>query len=152
MFTMLTVHHVNDRIVIMETLTKPATILSFAFPDTVVEAFTKGDCWVLAKDIEAATGYPIAMATYGDGYWCHAGNVLPNGLIVDIEGTRTEKEWVARWEKPTRHKIGPNEKLVMTVWTKHDLHKEIHSICMTPRYSHISNDTSPYIKRIMELI
>lgn len=59
-----------------------------------VEAFTAGDCWVLAREIHALTGWKIVTVgcTAQSDYletkrdWCHMANLTPEGHVIDING------------------------------------------------------------------
>lgn len=126
--------------------------VEFSFPANAVYAFTKGDCWVLAQELEAAYGYPIIMATYGDGYWCHAANMLPDGRIVDIEGIRSEDDWVKRWTTPISFNLAGGESIVPSRWSAMDLRQEIMSIRMTHRHVEFSSNVSFYASQIERLV
>jgi hypothetical protein len=77
-------------------------MLKFSFPEPVVEAFTVGDCWSLACEVEYLSGYAVTVLLHsGNDYdevnWFHAGNRLLDGRILDIEGVWEEVAWRQRW-------------------------------------------------------
>lgn len=77
----------------------------FDFAEDVIEAFTEGDCWALAEEVQKLTGWDIvAIGFKGDGkvspaerYWEHMANRRPDGLILDITGLHNEKRWLEGW-------------------------------------------------------
>lgn len=73
--------------------------IAFSYNAGEVKAFTDGDCWELARQIHLASGYTIVtVGAHEDASdWYHAGNRLPDGRIVDIEGIWQEPEWIAYW-------------------------------------------------------
>jgi hypothetical protein len=77
-------------------------MLKFSLPSHVQEAFTFGDCWALACEVEYNAGLPVAVLLHSgsatDDYnWFHVGNRAADGRIVDIEGIWDEDEWKTRW-------------------------------------------------------
>jgi hypothetical protein len=83
------------------TNTLPATIeaelVTFAFSDEVVDAFTHGDCWLLANTIQRLRGWSVVTVSGNEGGWIHAGNQLPDGTIIDINGINDVDDWVDEW-------------------------------------------------------
>lgn len=77
----------------------------FNFAADVIEAFTEGDCWALAEEVQKITGWDIvAIGFNGDGkvfpterYWEHMANRRPDGLILDITGLHAKKSWLEGW-------------------------------------------------------
>lgn len=71
----------------------------FNYSAEVVEAFTEADCWELARLVEEASRYGIVTASSSKSHrnWYHAGNRLPDGRILDIEGIWEEKVWLSEW-------------------------------------------------------
>lgn len=71
----------------------------FTYSAQEIEAFTEGDCWELAQSVSALSDYPVVTIAHDEhAYdWYHAGNTLPSGLIVDIEGIWTESAWLSVW-------------------------------------------------------
>ncbi len=70
------------------------------------EAFTYGDCWVLALEMHKKCNLPVAFFIGSETdedhdnpnvYWNHAFNVLPNGNYIDIHGVHTSEELHDRW-------------------------------------------------------
>lgn len=62
-----------------------------------IERFTEGDCWILALEIHRLTGWQIQAFHWGDGLpdW-HVWVQTPQGLCLDIEGRRSEKELMVK--------------------------------------------------------
>ena len=86
---------------------KCEALASFDFSDDVIEAFTEGDCWALAHEISALTGWGIfavggqydydSAETVADRGWDHMFVRHPSGYLVDIEGVHTDKAMVDYW-------------------------------------------------------
>lgn len=87
-------------------------IVSFAFPENIVDAFTKGDCWEFARTIAKYYSYPVITAAVkaDEEYWNHAANLLPDGTVIDIEGIWSPEVWIDSWH--TRTHTG---QLVLTI-------------------------------------
>lgn len=66
-----------------------------------VEAFTEGDCWLLAIVLSKRTGWPIVIMHVLDepGWWRHVAVQHPSGKILDIEGLQSEDDFFDRWEQ-----------------------------------------------------
>ncbi len=73
----------------------------FEFPAEVVEAFTDGDCALLAVALHDLTGYPLVTASseLDDRQWYHAGVLLPSGGVLDIRGVSSVTVWLEFWAK-----------------------------------------------------
>lgn len=70
------------------------------------EAFTWGDCWLLARAMHNITGWQmVAVGCSGgraDGAlrdWVHIAVRTPEGSILDIDGFHTDDETTARWRE-----------------------------------------------------
>lgn len=88
------------------TVEQPASVTS-----AQVQAFTQGDCWAFALEVEARYGYPMAFcASHDEGGpesvgasfaqdagWVHAFNILPSGECFDVMGVCGEFEMLERW-------------------------------------------------------
>lgn len=79
----------------------------FDFAADVIEAFTEGDCWALAEEVQALTGWDIVAIGMDDEphskpvserYWEHMANRRPDGLILDITGLHNDKHWLEGWD------------------------------------------------------
>lgn len=108
-------------------MNKQADIKPVNFPAEVVSAFTDGDCWELASAVEGEFGFPVVTINATDDMfcWCHAGNRLPNGDILDIEGVWSEAAWVSEW---THRDYGSKAKpgiLTTKEWTREDWEIEL---------------------------
>lgn len=80
----------------------------FPTPETV-EAFTCGDCWNLARTLRKMTGKRLVFANpdpEDQYYWEHVGLEVRRGLVLDIEGLHTTKNWRARWADGRRWRPG----------------------------------------------
>lgn len=90
------------------------TTQTLASPSTItleeIEAFTEGDCWLLAEALWMATGTwtlvaisaceenPVDEVLSSGIDWVHLAVRTPDGLIVDIEGVHTDLEaYFQRW-------------------------------------------------------
>ena len=71
-------------------------------PDTI-EAFTCGDCWMLARAIHDISKWDMVLYNpypHRDlDYWEHVAVRMPDGLILDIEGAHTEDDFLQRWNE-----------------------------------------------------
>lgn len=76
--------------------------IDFQFNGPTVEAFTCGDCWLLALHLWQDYGYePIGFffdkGGLKKGYWCHIAVLTEEGQVLDITGihdiSEMEKEW-----------------------------------------------------------
>lgn len=71
----------------------------FAFPQNVVEAFTRGDCVELAIALHNATGYTVVTVSGPEDWeFVHAAVRTLDGQILDIEGLWDEDSWTERWK------------------------------------------------------
>lgn len=88
---------------------KPASGLDLTGPvtreptdDDIDYFYRDGDASACFADTVAArTGWPVVVASDGpDGVagWAHAGVRTPDGFIIDVEGARTEEDWIDNWE------------------------------------------------------
>lgn len=67
----------------------------------VRDAFTLGDCWVLADEFHALTGWRyvyVLRDAYDLSTWSHVGILMPNNLVLDVEGVRGLGEWGLKWD------------------------------------------------------
>jgi len=73
--------------------------VAFGYSISERKAFTEGDCWELARQIHLTSGYTIVTVGAHEDVsdWYHAGNRLPDGRIVDIEGIWQETAWNTYW-------------------------------------------------------
>lgn len=63
------------------------------------ERFTRGDCHILARELNRRTGWPIYTFTKNGGRaWAHAFVKTPDGHYLDIEGLHTFHQIRRRWE------------------------------------------------------
>lgn len=75
-------------------------------PDLVTDAFTCGDCWLLARTlVELYEGMTLCVLAIPDqeepeGYdWCHVlAKDARTGRYIDIEGEHTFEDLVCRWD------------------------------------------------------
>jgi hypothetical protein len=85
-----------------------------------IEAFTCGDCWMLAKAIHDITGWTLVFYVPEidePWMWEHVAVRMPDGLILDIEGTHTEDFFISRWSDPSRrHRADIMEVHSFAVW------------------------------------
>lgn len=62
-----------------------------------INAFTNGDCWAFALEVNRVYGYPIVVHLFDEQTpddntemallgWCHAYNMLPNSYAFDVTG------------------------------------------------------------------
>lgn len=70
----------------------------FQSPEIMREAFIYGDCWYLAQTMQAERGHPILTVSGVEWGWIHAGNLLPDGSVLDVEGIWDPKVWLSRWD------------------------------------------------------
>lgn len=80
------------------TKTRPAPVVAFDFSSDVIDTFTAGDCWKLAQLVNAEAGFTIVTMSDNHDGWCHVANLLPGGLILDIEGIWETEAWIEKWE------------------------------------------------------
>lgn len=77
----------------------------FDFAADVIEAFTEGDCWALAEEVQKLTGWDIvglgtadeAGRSASERYWEHMAVRRPDGSILDITGLHGERGWLEGW-------------------------------------------------------
>ena len=107
-------------------MTITADIKPLDFPAEVVSAFTDGDCWELARTVGLEFGFPVVTANDSDGksIWYHAGNRLPDGTIVDIEGIWSEATWLSIWA-PRVFGTNTPAVLVSQDWSNKDWNAEL---------------------------
>jgi hypothetical protein len=129
--------------------------IQFQFPPKTREAFTDGDCWVLAWEGANLYALPIVTVSGNESFWIHAANLLPDGRILDIEGIWEQQEWLDRWHAT----ITEQTKLVrelygeswMRVWDKKKWEAMIHVREMTPQYNEAAY-TTDYMDQMMEQV
>lgn len=72
------------------------------FPRLVLETYTGKDSWVVARRIAEVTGfstvalYPAGTTKYNENF-LHMGVRLPDGKILDVNGTYDDKEFKAAY-------------------------------------------------------
>jgi hypothetical protein len=79
----------------------------FHFRQTVITAFTDGDCWRLAQYLSDRTGWDMVALGIkldrrepeGQRYWEHMAVRRPDGRIVDVLGIHTEAEFLELWAR-----------------------------------------------------
>ncbi len=85
------------------------SVIKFAFPKETIDAFSHGDCWLLALSLRNLFGSKATLVTIspterkGADAWAHVGVKIKNS-IVDITGIYSEEEWLtinAHWYDPT---------------------------------------------------
>lgn len=125
---------------------------TFQFPAEVIEAFTFGDCWHLARTLTTLTGYPVVAFhhfDFGKDLWAHAANRLPDGRIVDIEGIWSEKDWIEQWSEVVDADF---ETAYARDWTLPDWDKELASCDFELQYPEISEDVHRHAQEIIARI
>lgn len=70
--------------------------------EACIEAFTEGDCWVLAIHLHRMTGWPIYLVDAGD-HWV----VRETGQdrYLDVTGVYTRSQLLRRWEATSLSRI-----------------------------------------------
>lgn len=112
-----------------------------------------GDCWHLAETIAVRSEYPVVTFQRIEGnvsLWSHAGNRLPDGRIVDIEGIFEEEEWLLNWALTTE--TDPSAAYAKD-WTLEEWRKEI--ICTKEdglTYPDISENAVKYADEVVTLV
>ncbi len=133
--------------IIVEGMTTEMTL--FDFPEEVDTAFTTGDCWHLARTIHLLTGYPVVTFQhfdYGQDLWAHAGNRLPDGRIVDIEGILPEQTWLDQWS----HNVDADPDTVYArEWSLAQWDGELEICDFDFEYPEVSNDVSRYAQEVI---
>lgn len=81
---------------------------------SVNDYFTLGGCWNLARHIHDITGW--ATVVIGNSHYDlnHAAVLLPNGLVLDIQGASLMPNVTAAWGK--HYEIGNPESLDLKGW------------------------------------
>lgn len=72
----------------------------FEFDGGVVDAYTAGDCWVLARTYQRMFGNAVAVMVSGDPakhFWFHFGILMEDGRIADINGIWEREALIASW-------------------------------------------------------
>lgn len=98
--------------------TPPITAISniyFDLDQYLVEAYTSGDCWMLAHQIHDITGWDVVALGEPDDTqnnpakldWYHMANLLPDGRVLDINGIHNQHDVMREW-------IGESETAVIT--------------------------------------
>jgi hypothetical protein len=125
-----------------------ADITAATFAPEVVEAFTDGDCWELARVIGLEFGLPIVTANIADEpeYWHHAANRLPDGTILDIEGVWTEAQWLAVWGERRSDSGG---EYITAEWTNDEWKAEIDD-CDFDLMFHVSDSSLDYAYELVQ--
>jgi len=92
-------------------LFEPRGISRFYFlSDEDHEAFTQGDCGLLAEELHRRTGYPVvAVGTRGGGLdgttWEHIAVRAPDGRLLDVTGIQPEAETGLAWSSSGRYEV-----------------------------------------------
>lgn len=86
-----------------------ATIMSMTTPPFTAieqEAFTYGDCWLLARALHNITGWQMVAVGNTGGKasgvlrdWAHMAVRTPQGTILDITGTHDDKDILDVWSE-----------------------------------------------------
>jgi hypothetical protein len=85
---------------------------SFHLDPELIEAFSLGDCWHLAKMLESLTGWEVHALSYDAELaltepeaveWEHMVVRHPSGYLVDITGVYTDEALLERWFADRRH-------------------------------------------------
>lgn len=117
-------------------------------------AFTKGDCWALALDMHQRYNLPLCFVIASEApmpvidkevWWVHVFNVLPNGLLIDVNGIHTEQEMLSQWEFRIRE--SDTAKKLTLAQPPHEMSKEI--LQGFTRY--YGTDTERSVNRLGEL-
>jgi len=132
----------------------PMTI-KFHFPSQVREAFTDGDCWVLAWEGANMYDLPIVTVSGNESFWLHAANLLPDGRILDIEGIWEQQDWLARWHAT----VTEQTKLVrevygeswMRTWDQERWEAMIRLAAMAPQFNEAAH-TTDYMNQMMSQV
>jgi hypothetical protein len=69
-----------------------------------IHDFTHGACFLLAKAVRDAAGWPPAAMWDGFGPAGHMFNVMPDGRLLDIEGAHTRNEMFGNWGRNGRRR------------------------------------------------
>lgn len=133
----------------MTTITsvEPKPSVAFPYPEEVIEAFTHGDCWALARAFSDAVDlYPVTISAKDD-CWFHAGTRLLDGRIVDIEGIWEEEAWLAHWDS----KVDPlyEGNTFIREWSGKSFAKEVKDCFFDLVYPEISEDALCYAEDIL---
>ena len=133
------------------------TEYSFNFPIEVQEAFTLGDCWLLAETIHKMTGYPIVTTQWeepGDSNWSHAGIRLPDKRILDIIGIWSEEEWLHHWHQNDDTYNIPRETRVMFAkeWNLTDWTEELLYLDAGINYPDIAAHVTSHARTMLDTI
>lgn len=105
----------------------------FAFTPDVITAFTEGDCWELARQINMIAGHTIVTASSSTSdAWYHAANMLPDGRIVDIEGIWSEAVWLKKWQGEASYEM---DGLFAATWTHKEFLHEIADCGFDPMFN-----------------
>lgn len=81
-----------------ELMTTSVATEYFSFKPSLVEAYTTGDCWRMACEINIQSGLPIVALGPNETYWIHVANRLPDGRILDVLGMWEEEDFVSHWD------------------------------------------------------
>lgn len=126
-------------------------IAKFDFSPEAVEAFTEGDCWLLAIKLNALTGLGIITASASDACddsWYHAANLLPDGTVIDIAGIWSAKEWLSHWGSST---FNGNESLCIQQWTPTEFDFEVKDCGFDPAFE-LSDQAPEFAQKVAGLI
>lgn len=81
--------------------------MTYQITESDIEAFTEGDCWALAREINKRTGWKvIALGAYPEDAerkrsnfdWVHVFVQTPDGNYLDVEGLADANWMVDRYE------------------------------------------------------
>lgn len=133
------------------------TAHSFNFPLEVQEAYTLGDCWLLAETIHKMTGHPIVTTQWEEleeSNWSHAGNRLPDGQILDIIGIWSEEEWLEHWHQNDDTYHIPREARIMFAkeWNLTDWTEELLNVDAGINYPDTAAHVTSYAKVMLDIL
>lgn len=129
--------------------------IKFPFGASTVEAFTKGDCWVLTQSLNAQCKEmaPVTISSTCRRWWCHVGNRMKDGRIVDIEGVWEEEAWLAHWT-PYVYEHHDTEIMVLD-WTTQEFADEIdgaRGYTFSPKFPVFSKNVETYADAVIAMM
>jgi hypothetical protein len=128
-----------------------ADIAGFSFSAEEIEVFSDGDCWELARKVQALTGWAIVTASDSND-WYHAANRMPNGRIVDIFGVWSQSAWLSHWDTIQKKFITYDEAGVYArIWSTGDFNQEISDEGIEYAYE-MAKESGQYAKKITEMV
>lgn len=112
----------------------PSPLIQSSFSETIVTTFTDGDCWVLAEQIREDMSFPIVTVSGKSDAWFHAGNQLPDGTILDIEGVWLREDWLARWVESFLNLPAVHPHMFVKTWADGEFTKLVKETDLEPYY------------------